>query len=108
MGLFDDRQKAQESRFAHDADLRFKATSRRNKLVGAWAAQKLGLSGSAAEDYVAAVVRADFQQAGDEDVIGKLVADLAGLADRREIEAALAECMTKAVAEADATRAAGN
>lgn len=76
MAGFDDRKKAQESKFAHDQETVFKATARRNKLLGLWAAAKLGLSGEAAETYAKDVVKADFQEAGDEDVYRKVKADL--------------------------------
>jgi hypothetical protein len=76
MSGFDDRKKAQENKFAHDEELRFRATARRNKLAGLWAAGKMGLSGEAAETYAKEVVKADFEEAGDEDVFRKLRADL--------------------------------
>ena len=76
MAQFDDREKAQEAKFARDGELRFKAEARRNKLLGLWAAEKLGLSGAAAETYAKEVVAADFEEAGDEDVIRKLAGDL--------------------------------
>jgi len=70
-----DREKAFETKFAHDEEKRFRATARRNKLLGYWAAEKLGLSGDAAEAYAKEVVVADFVEAGDEDVIRKVLAD---------------------------------
>lgn len=70
-----DREKAFETKFAHDEEKRFGATARRNKLLGYWAAEKLGLSGDAAEAYAKEVVVADFVEAGDEDVIRKVLAD---------------------------------
>ena len=76
MAGFDDREKGQEAKFAHDAQLRFKAEARRNKLLGLWAAEQMGLSGDAARDYAAEVVAADFQEAGDEDVFRKIAGDL--------------------------------
>lgn len=79
MTNFDEREKAFENKFAHDEALRFKATARRNKLLGLWAAEKLGKSGPEAEAYAKSVVVADLEEAGDEDVVRKLVADLAGL-----------------------------
>ncbi len=75
MGTFDEREKAYESKFAHDEELRFKATARRNKLLGLWAAERLGLSGAEAEEYARAVVKADFEEPGDEDVFRKVRAD---------------------------------
>src|ERR671914_2573002 len=76
MTTFDDRKDAFEKKFAHDEDLRFKATARRNKLLGLWAAEKLGKSGPEAETYAKSVVMADFQEAGDDDVLRKVRADL--------------------------------
>ncbi len=77
MAGFDDRKKAQEGKFAHDAELAFKATARRNKLLGLWAAGKMGLSEADAAAYAATVVKADFEEAGDDDVFRKVKADLA-------------------------------
>jgi len=76
MSGFDDRRKGQEGKFAHDAELRFKAEARRNKLLGLWAAEHMGLSEDHAKDYAAEVVAADFEEAGDEDVFRKISADL--------------------------------
>lgn len=75
---FDDRKKGFESKFAHDQELKFKAESRRNKMIGEWAAEQLGLSGDAVADYVKEVRRADFEEAGDDDVFRKVKADLEG------------------------------
>lgn len=75
MTTFDDRKDKFEKKFAHDEALRFKATSRRNKLVGQWAAGILGLSGAKVDDYVRAVIAADLKEKGDEDVFRKLRAD---------------------------------
>ena len=77
MTTFDEREKAFERKFAHDEELRFKSTVRRNKLAGLWAAEKLGLSGEEAEAYAKSIVKADFQEAGDADVLRKLQDDLA-------------------------------
>jgi len=76
MSGFDDRQKGQEAKFARDGELRFKAEARRNKLLGLWAAEHMGLSAEHAKDYAAEVVAADFEEAGDEDVFRKISADL--------------------------------
>ena len=76
MSGFDDRRKGQESKFAHDAELRFKAEARRNKLLGLWAAEQMGLSDDHAKEYAAEVVAADFEEAGDEDVFRKVSADM--------------------------------
>ena len=76
MSGFDDRKKGQEAKFAHDAELRFKAEARRNKLLGTWAAEQMGMTGDEAKQYAAAVVAADFAEAGDEDVFRKVAGDL--------------------------------
>ena len=75
MTTFDDRENAFENKFAHDEELKFKAEARRNKLLGLWAAEKMGLTGGEAEAYAKSVVVADFQEAGDEDVFRKIRAD---------------------------------
>jgi len=75
MSTFDRRQEAFESKFAHDEELRFKAVARRNKLLGLWAAEKLGLDADKAQDYAKEVVRADFEEPGDEDVFRKIRRD---------------------------------
>lgn len=76
MTTFDNRENAFENKFAHDADLQFKIVARRNKLVGIWAAGKMGLTPEETDAYAKAVVQADFEEAGDEDVIRKLLGDL--------------------------------
>ena len=76
MTNFNDRKDAFESKFAHDEELRFKAMARRNKLFGLWAADQLGQSGGEAEAYAKTVVIADFQEAGDDDVLRKVSKDL--------------------------------
>ncbi|MBO6511272.1 MAG: DUF1476 domain-containing protein [Roseibium sp.] len=75
MSTFDKREKGFENKFAHDEELRFKATARRNKLLGLWAAELLGYEGDKAEDYAKEVVRADFEEPGDEDVFRKIRED---------------------------------
>ncbi len=75
MTTFDERERSFEKKFAMDEELRFKAEARRNKLVGQWAAEKLGLAGTAVEDYVKAVRKADLAEKGDEDVFRKLRKD---------------------------------
>ncbi len=72
---FDEREKAFEKKFALDQDLRFKATVRRNKLLGLWAAEKMGMSKEEADAYAMDVVKADFEKVGEDDVIGKVLAD---------------------------------
>ncbi|MCU0881305.1 MAG: DUF1476 domain-containing protein [Hyphomonadaceae bacterium] len=86
MTTFDDRERAEESRFAMTSEQQFKTEARRNKLLGAWVAEKLGLQGDDAEAYAKSVVLADFQEVGDDDVVRKVLADLdaAGVADISE------------------------
>ncbi len=88
MTSFDNREKAFEDMYAHDADLRFKVLARRDKLAGLWAAAKLGLSGEAAADYAKTVILADLEHPGDEDIVAKLQGDLPGVGDA-EIRAQL-------------------
>jgi len=78
MTTFDDREKGFEAKFALDQDQEFKAMARRNKLLGLWAAEKMGLSPDSAEQYAQAVVRADFEQPGEEDVFRKIAGDFKG------------------------------
>ncbi|MCH8862452.1 MAG: DUF1476 domain-containing protein [Proteobacteria bacterium] len=78
MTQFDKREKAYESKFAHDEELRFKATARRNKLLGLWAAELMGMEGDAAKAYALEVIKSDFEEAGEEDVYRKLKGDLDG------------------------------
>jgi len=73
---FDDRERAFEAKFAHDEEMQFRITARRNRLLGEWAARKMGLSEVEAESYAKDVVRADFENAGDHDVIRKVLGDL--------------------------------
>ena len=76
MAGFNDREKGEEARYAFNAEQKFKAEARRNKLLGIWVAELLGLSGDDAKAYAAEVVAADFEEAGDEDVFRKVAADL--------------------------------
>jgi len=76
MTSFDDREKSFEQKYKHDQDLQFKVNARRNKLLGLWAAEKMGLSGAEAEAYAKQVVQADFERPGDSDVIEKVTKDL--------------------------------
>ena len=75
MTTFDKREEGFEKKFAHDEELRFKAMARRNRLLGEWAAEKLGLSGDEAAAYAKTVVMADFEEPGEEDVFRKVRAD---------------------------------
>jgi hypothetical protein len=76
MTQFDDRERAFEAKFAHDQDMQFKITARRNRLLGEWAADRMGLTPEERDAYAKAVVQADFEEVGDEDVIRKLTGDL--------------------------------
>ena len=91
MTTFDDRERAQEAKFAHDAELNFKAEARRNRLLGEWAAALLGKTGDDARAYAMTVLTSDFEEPGDEDVYRKLAADLAGKADEATIRAKMVE-----------------
>ena len=76
MTTFDERENAFENLYAHNAEMQFKAEARRNKLLGLWAAEKMGLNGDAADAYAKAVVIEDLKEAGDDDVYRKVAADL--------------------------------
>lgn len=78
MTSFEKREKGYEAQFKNDQEFQFKATARRNKLLGLWAAEKLGLSGDAANVYAKEVVIADFEEPGDDDVVRKVAGDLEG------------------------------
>lgn len=78
MTQFDDRERAFETKFAHDEEMKFRVLARRNRLLGEWAARKMGLSQEEMEAYAKDVVRADFEEAGDGDVVRKVLGDLTG------------------------------
>ena len=102
MTTFDKREEGFEKKFAHDEELRFKANARRNRMLGLWAAEKLGLTGDAATAYAKEVVMADFEEAGDNDVLHKVMKDLAakGVASsEQDIRHTMDDLMQKAVAE---------
>ncbi|MFN7223976.1 MAG: DUF1476 domain-containing protein [Paracoccaceae bacterium] len=99
MSTFDDRENAFENKFAHDAEMQFRAEARRNKLVGLWAAGLLGKSGDDAAAYALTVVEADFEEAGIEDVVRKVAADLDGRASADDIRAKMAEMLPVAKAQ---------
>ena len=105
MTTFDDREKGFEKKFAHDADLKFRAEQRRNKMLAEWAGAKLGLTGAALEDYIKAVRKSDLEEKGDDDVFRKVKADLAekklAVADA-DIRKAMGEFLAKAVTEIEA------
>ncbi|HEX8057207.1 MAG TPA: DUF1476 domain-containing protein [Novosphingobium sp.] len=94
MSTFDDRERGEEAKFARDEDMQFRIQARRNRLLGQWAAERMGLSAAETDAYAKSVVQADFEEAGDEDVIRKLLGDLvsAGIdANEGEVRTALAE-----------------
>ena len=97
---FDKREEGFEKQFAHDEELRFKATARRNKMLGLWAAGILGKSGADAEAYAKEVVLADFEQGADHDVVHKLIKDLQpkGITEQ-QIRTRMAELLSEAVAQ---------
>ena len=96
MTTFDDRERAYEAKFAHDADLRFKAEARRNRLLGEWAAGLLGKTGDDARAYAMTVVTSDFEEPGEEDVFRKVQTDLQDVTDDATIRAKMTELMTEA------------
>jgi len=92
MTTFDDRERAFEGMYARDQEMQFKIIARRNRLLGHWAAEKMGLSAAEADAYAKEVIQADFEEVGDEDVIRKLLGDLTGAGcdiSEAEIRAAL-------------------
>jgi hypothetical protein len=99
MSNFDDRENAFESKFAHDAEMQFRAEARRNKLLGLWAADLLGKSGSDAEDYAREVIKSDFEEPGEEDVFRKVSGDLGDKADEATIRAKMQALMIEAKAQ---------
>jgi len=96
MTTFDDRENAFESKFAHDAEMQFKADARRNKLLGLWAAGLMGKEGDAAAAYATEVVKSDFEEAGHEDVYRKVSGDLGDLADEATIRQKMAQFLAEA------------
>lgn len=99
MSSFDDRESAFENKFAHDAETQFKMDAQTNKLLGFWAADLLGKSSDEAQAYALEVIKSDFEEAGHEDVIRKVSADLEGKADEATIRGKLAEFSEKIRAE---------
>jgi len=107
MTQFDKREEAFELQFAHNEELKFKATARRNKLLGLWAAEKLGLTGAEADSYALAVVMSDFEEPGDHDVVRKIRKDF----DAKGVEQSdhqiarhMNEFMAKAITDIQAGR----
>ena len=99
MSTMKDRENAFENKFAHDAEMQFKAEARRNKLLGLWAAELLGKTGEDANAYAVEVVKSDFEEAGDEDVYRKVSGDLGSRADEATIRAKMASLMSEAKAQ---------
>lgn len=107
MTTFDKREEAFEKQFAHDEELKFKATARRNKMLGLWAAEKLGLAGAEADSYALSIVMADFEEGSDHDVMGKIRKDFdaKGVAQSdHQISRTMDELMAKAVSDIKAGR----
>ncbi len=106
MTTFDKREEGFEKQFAHDEELRFKATARRNKLLGLWAAEHLGLKGAEADAYAKAVVTADFEESGEEDVFRKVRSDFDAKGVKlpdTEIRRAMIDLLAQAVAQIKAS-----
>lgn len=107
MTTFDNREKGFEKKFAHDADLKFKAESRRNKYLAEWAGAKLGITGTALEAYVKEVRKSDLQAAGDDDVFAKVKGDFAAkgvkVADE-DLRKQMSEFLAKAVTEVESSK----
>jgi hypothetical protein len=107
MTTFDKREEAFEQQFAHDEELRFKATARRNKLLGLWAAEKLGLHGAEADSYALSVVMVDFEETGEHDVVRKIRKDFDAKAvdqSDHQISRTMNELMAKAIVDIQAGR----
>jgi hypothetical protein len=103
---FDKREEGFEKKFAHDEELRFKANARRNRMLGMWAAEKLGLTGDAATAYAKEVVMSDFEEGGEHDVLKKVNMDLEAkgvAASEQEIGRAMTDFMEKAIAQIKAS-----
>lgn len=107
MTTFDDREKAFEKKFAHDQELKFKSEARRNNILGAWAAEKMGITGDAVADYQKEVRRADLAEAGDEDVFRKVRGDFdakgVSVSDE-ELRAQMITSMEQAIAQIEKER----
>ena len=93
MTTFDERENAFENKFAHDAEMQFKAEARRNKLLGLWAAELLGKSGDDADEYAKEVIKSDFEEAGHEDVVRKVAGDLGDRSSPDEIRTKMEELL---------------
>ena len=99
MSTMKDRENAFENKYAHDAEMQFKAEARRNKLLGLWAADLMGKSGDDAAAYAKEVIKSDFEEAGDEDVFRKVKGDLGDKASEADVRAKMAELMITAKAQ---------
>ncbi|MFO7759191.1 MAG: DUF1476 domain-containing protein [Roseovarius sp.] len=99
MSSFDERERAFESKFAHDEEMKFRAEARRNKLLGLWAAELMGKTGEDAHTYAIEVVKADFEEAGHEDVVRKVAGDLGDIADADTVRAKMDELLKTAKAQ---------
>ena len=105
MTSFEDREKGFERKFAHDEELKFKATARRNKLLGMWAAAEMGITGDAAQGYAREVIKADLEQPGEEDVFRKIRKDFDAKGVQQsdhQIRRKMAELMGEAIAQIEA------
>lgn len=99
MSSFEERKNAFENKYAHDAEMQFKAEARRNKLLGLWAADLMGKSGDEADAYAKEVIKSDFEEAGDDDVMRKVSGDLGSRSDETTIRAKMTELMVEAKAQ---------
>ncbi|MCC6008165.1 MAG: DUF1476 domain-containing protein [Rhodobacteraceae bacterium] len=99
MSTFEERQSAFEAKFAHDEEMLFRARARRNKLLGLWVAELMGKTGEDAQVYAMEVVKVDFQEQGDANIVRKVVADLEGRVAPEEITARLPALMAEAKAQ---------
>jgi hypothetical protein len=107
MTTFNEREKSFEKKFAHDADLKFKAEARRNKMLAEWAGAKLGMSAEEIAEYIKAVRKADLEEKGDDDVLRKVKGDLDAKGvkvDEAEIRKMMGEFLAKAVTELEAAK----
>jgi hypothetical protein len=105
MTTFEEREKGFERKFVHDEELKFKATARRNRMLGLWAAERLGLAGDAAQAYAREVIKADLAEPGDEDVFRKLRTDFDAkgvIESDHQIRRMMSEMMSQAVAQIEA------
>ncbi len=107
MSTFNEREKGFEKKFAHDADLKFKSESRRNKMLAEWAAAKMGITGDAVDDYVKAVRKSDLAEKGDDDVMRKVAKDLADKGVKisdADLRNQMGEFLAAAVAQVESTK----